>query len=83
MLLTHYIPTNHTQEPAFPLFFPDFGLDFPSHFRVVEEELFDGITALAEFITIVAEPATAFLDDAQVYAHVDDFTHSWRYLLRR
>ena len=55
-------------------FLPDLSFNFRSHFRVVYQELANSVTALPQFITIIAKPATTFLNDAEFNAHINDFS---------
>ena len=57
------------QSFAYPVFY------LFHHFRVVVEEGFYGIAALADLAIAVTEPGTALVEYAQVYAHIDHFAY--------
>src|SRR5690606_37801104 len=56
----------------FLYFLPDLCFDLICQFRIIKQELLNCISSLAEFIVVIAEPATALLDYAELYTHVND-----------
>src|SRR5687768_16293966 len=54
--------------------FPYFSFNFIGKLRIIEHYLFYCITTLSEFITVIAEPASAFLNNSQFNTHIDYFT---------
>src|SRR6218665_3408318 len=54
--------------------FADLIFDLSGKFRVIDEEIFYRITALSYFVLAVAEPGTAFIQDAHFNAHINDLS---------
>ena len=66
----------------FPIFeeFFDLGFEFIGKFRVIHEELFNGVPALSELGLAIAEPGSAFLDDIQFSTARSMISKALRYL---